>query len=462
MDQTGHTAAPAGTVKLSELLGALSFALDMTEGQPEGHCVRCCWIGMHVGRELGLSDAELWELYYTLLLKDLGCSSNAARICQLYLTDDIDFKRGFKTVGDRLPEVLRFVLSHTGLKSGLSERFRTILNIMQNGAEIARELIETRCQRGADIARQLRFSEAVAHGIQCLDEHWDGRGKPAGLAGEAIPAYSRVALLAQVVDVFGTAGGREAAEREVVARSGTWFCPDTVAAFGRVAADPAFWAALTSLDLAATIFDLEPAQHAKPVDEGYLDDIAEAFALVVDSKSPFTSGHSTRVAFFTDLIAGELDLTPERRRWLKRGALLHDVGKLGVSNSILDKPGKPDEVEWAAIRRHPADTARILSRIASFRDLAEMAGAHHERLDGKGYPNGLKGDEISLETRIITTADIFDALTADRPYRAGMPVSQAVGIIEKDVGTAVDAECLAALRRVIAKLDRMEPLAEAA
>jgi HD-GYP domain-containing protein (c-di-GMP phosphodiesterase class II) len=446
--------AVAGTVRLSELLGALSFALDLTEGQPEGHCVRCCWIGMRVGRELALSQAELWELYYTLLLKDLGCSSNAARICQLYLTDDRSFKRDFKTVGDRVPEVLRFVLSHTGLKAGLSERFRTILHIVQNGSEIARELIETRCQRGADIARQLRFSEKVAQGIQSLDEHWAGGGKPLGLAGEALPIYSRIALLAQVVDVFQVAGGRESARAEVTARSGTWFDPAIVAAFERAASEPDFWSRLDSPDLARTIFDLEPAQHRRSVDEAYLDDIAEAFALVVDSKSPFTSGHSTRVAFFTDLIAGQLGFAPERRRWLKRGALLHDIGKLGVSNSILDKPGKLDPAEWDAVRLHPAHTTTILSRIAAFRDLARMAGAHHERLDGKGYPEGLSGDQIPLETRVMTVADIFDALTADRPYRAGMPVGQALAILEKDVGTGVDAECLAGLKGALAELDR--------
>jgi hypothetical protein len=143
-------------------LSALSHALDLTEGQPVGHCVRSCWIGVHVGREMGLDDAAIWDLYYTILLKDLGCSSNAARICQLYLTDDLSFKRDYRSIGDRLPQVLGFVMSHTGLKAGLAERFRTILNVVRNGDEIARELIETRCQRGAEIARQLRFSEAVA------------------------------------------------------------------------------------------------------------------------------------------------------------------------------------------------------------------------------------------------------------------------------------------------------------
>src|SRR5687768_4889764 len=309
-------------LKLSELIGALSHALDITEGQPEGHCVRCCWIGMHVGREIGLPEAQLWELYYTLLLKDLGCSSNAARICQLYLTDDLSFKRDFKTVGDRLPQVLGFVLSHTGLKSGLAERFRAVVNIVQHGGEIARELIETRCQRGAEIARQLRFPEGVAQGIQSLDEHWNGGGKPLGIAGAEISIYSRIALLAQVVDVFHTGAGEAAARREVRERSGTWFDPQVVEAFERVAESRAFWEVLGSDDVETAIFALEPAQRIEIADEDYLDDIAAAFARVVDSKSPYTSGHSDRVAFFADLIAGEMGFDEAGRRRLRRAALL--------------------------------------------------------------------------------------------------------------------------------------------
>jgi HD-GYP domain-containing protein (c-di-GMP phosphodiesterase class II) len=146
-------------------------------------------------------------------------------------------------------------------------------------------------------------------------------------------------------------------------------------------------------------------------------------------------------------------LSPERRRWLKRAALLHDIGKLGVSNSILDKPGKLDPDEWAAMQMHAAYTETILSRISAFGDLAAVAGAHHERLDGKGYPRGLTGEQIALETRIITAADIFDALSADRPYRAAMPVTKALAIMAEMVGAAIDVECFAALRRAIARLD---------
>ncbi|QJC56351.1 3'3'-cGAMP-specific phosphodiesterase 3 [Polaromonas vacuolata] len=447
-----NTAKPI-ELKLSEIIAALSQALDMTEGQPEGHCVRCCWIGMHVAREIGMSEAEQWELYYTLLLKDLGCSSNAARICALYLTDDLAFKRDFKFVGDSFPQVVRFVLKHTGLQAGLSERFRSVLNIFKNGSEYSQELIQTRCQRGADIARLLRFPEAVANGIYSLDEHWNGQGKPDQLAGQAIPIYSRIALLAQVVDVFNVSGGQSAAIDEVRRRSGQWFSPELVTAMENLTTNTSFWTMLSSTALNDAVEALEPASFIVPLDEDYLDDIATAFGQVVDSKSPFTSGHSSRVALYTDLISEELGLDPDRRRWLKRAALLHDVGKLGVSNSVLDKAGKLDKDEWAAVKEHAALTEKILSKIKAFGELAKVAGAHHERLDGNGYPNGLSAVDISLETRIITIADIFDAITADRPYRGAIPIPVTLTMMEKTVGTAIDADCFEALKRAITRID---------
>jgi HD-GYP domain-containing protein (c-di-GMP phosphodiesterase class II) len=346
--------------------------------------------------------------------------------------------------------VLNFVIGHTGLKAGMAERFRAVLNIFQNGGEISRELMETRCTRGAAIARQLRFSEEVSAGIQGLDEHWDGGGKPYGLAGEKIPLYARIALMAQVVDVFCIASGPEAAIAEVRRRRGRWFDPKLADTFLALAKNPTFWRRLKSPELEAELFDMEPATQTQPLDDDYLDDIAEAFGQVVDAKSPYTSGHSGRVALYTDQIAETLGLPPAHRRWLKRGALLHDVGKLGVSNAILDKPGKLDAEEWQAVQRHAAHTEAILGRIHAFKALARIAGAHHERLDGTGYPRGLDSRQIRLETRIITTADIFDAITAERPYRGAVPIEKTLEMMCENVGTAIDADCFEALKKAVA------------
>ncbi|WP_234906300.1 HD-GYP domain-containing protein [Rhizobium rhizogenes] len=423
----------------------------MTEGQPAGHCIRCCYIGTHIGREIGLDDGQLHDLYYTLLLKDLGCSSNAARICELYLADDLTFKRDFKLVDGSLGHVLRFVLGHTGMQAGLAERFRSILNILQNGGELSTELIQTRCQRGAEIARQMRFSESVAEGILGLDEHWNGGGKPEGVAGHKIPLFSRIALLSQVIDVFQMSGGAKSAMKEIGNRKGDWFDPALVESFSRVSILPGFWEVLSSADLEAIVLALEPGQQAVMADDDYLDDIAAGFAKVIDAKSPYTSGHSDRVALFTDLIAEEMGFDFDRRRLLKRAALLHDIGKLGVSNTVLDKPGKLDDEEWIQMRRHAEYSEQILSTISAFSSAALIGGAHHERLDGKGYPLGLTAEHIPMEVRIVSTADVFDALTAERPYRAAMPISQAISILHEGAGQSHDPLCIAALERALAR-----------
>ena len=328
---------------------------------------------------------------------------------------------------------------------------RALLHIVRNGSALAREVTQTRCTRGADIARQLGFPEAVADGVRGLDEHFDGTGQPERLRADAIPLGSRIALLAQVLDVFHFSSGREAALAEARGRSGSWFDPVVVKALEAVASDPAFWETLESPDIDVAVSALEPAATSFAVDEDYLDAIALAFGSVVDAKSPFTSGHSVRVADIADRVAARLGLAASRRRWLRRGALLHDVGKLGVSNTILDKPAKLDPQEWEAIKRHPGYSEEILARVPPFAELARVAGSHHERLDGKGYPRGLEASEITLETRIITVADIFDAISSERPYHPAATAQQTLDIMRKMVGTALDQDCFEALEAVVAE-----------
>ncbi len=440
-------------VSLSSIIGALSYALDLTEGLPAGHSLRCCWVGMHVGQALGMDSDAQSHLYYALLLKDAGCSSNAARLFELYGTDDRAVKRDFKLVDtDSLARLGQFVLSHVGVGKSLHERVQRILHLAKSGEEFATELITTRCERGANIALQLGFGEDVAAGVRSLDEHWNGRGKPLGLQGESIPLNARIALLSQVVEVFHAAGGRAAALEEVRKRSGSWFDPAVVDAFIVAERQPGFWEGMTDAGLQARIEGIEPASKVIRVDEDRLDTIAEAFAQVVDAKSNYTYGHSARVATYTDAVARSLGLPQERARWLRRGALLHDIGKLGVSNAVLDKPGKLETDEWERVKAHAAYSEQILGRLEIFSELAFVAAAHHERLDGKGYPRGLTAERISIETRIITVADIFDAITADRPYRGPIPVDQAIAMMEKERDAAIDGDCLDALKRALPEL----------
>ncbi|MBO9712622.1 HD-GYP domain-containing protein [Sphingomonas sp.] len=437
------------TTSLAEILGAFSYALDLTEGQPEGHALRSCWIASRMAAALGLSAEERRTVYYATLLKDLGCSSNAARVAELYLADDRAIKQGFKLIPQGLASTLRFVFSRTGAGGPLRARTKAILTILRNGEDLVHELIETRCMRGADIARQLRFPEPVALAVAALDEHWDGTGKPLGLRGTAVPVAARLALLAQIADVFNVAGGPQAARAEVEARSGSWFDPELVGLFLTMSKDTGFWADLADPALEQRLRGFEPAEVRVAVDDDYLDDIAAAFGAVIDAKSPFTGGHSERVGNYAAALGERLDIPADHRRAVRRAAMLHDVGKLGVSSRVLEKPGKLDAVEWAEMRSHAVHTMAILGRIAPLREMATIAGAHHERLDGRGYPLGLDEMLIARESRIITVCDFFDALTADRPYRPAMSRAQALEVMAGEVGRAIDAEVFAALREVV-------------
>lgn len=421
-------------LRLGALLGALSYALDMTEGQPPGHCIHCFWIGTQIGIALGMKGQAFLDLYFTLLLKDLGCSSNAARICEVYIADDITFKRDFKVIDGSMTAALRFVFTKTGLGAGLSERLRATVNTLQNGGKINRELIETRCHRGADIAATMRFSEAVQQGIRSLDEHWDGGGKPEGLAGNDVSRLASIALPSQVTEIFHATDGPDAALSEVVRRSGHWFDPKIIRALVEASKAPGFWERLDDPDLEDHVFSLDPCKIEQSVDDDYMDETASTFSDVVDAKSPSTADHSRRVTLNADMIVEELGLQNDHRRWLRRAALMRNLGKWAVSNQILDKPYCPTEEEWAFIRCHPAFSKNILEKVEAFKDIAPIAGAHHERLDGGGYPDGLAAQDHCLEVRILTVADVFDALSADRPYRAAMPTQKVLSIMAEDIG----------------------------
>jgi HD-GYP domain-containing protein (c-di-GMP phosphodiesterase class II) len=147
-------------------------------------------------------------------------------------------------------------------------------------------------------------------------------------------------------------------------------------------------------------------------------------------------------------------LTPPTCTLVRRAALLHDIGKLSVSNAILEKPGKLTPEEWTIMRMHPAYTRTILRNIRGFDHLAYIAAAHHERLDGTGYPEGLTAESMSIPARIIAVADVYQALTEKRPYRESLPLDVVFEMMDRDVPHRLDPECLRALKQSKARMQR--------
>jgi HD-GYP domain-containing protein (c-di-GMP phosphodiesterase class II) len=436
-------------VQIGELLGALSRALDLGEGRAEGHTLRACWIGVQFGHALGVAGTELRELYLLMLAKDLGASAIAPWISERYQACDLDFKRELRRADGRPTECLRRAVR--AARHRAQPPLRRFLNGLRVRDDDALELFAERAGRGADFARRLGLPEAVAHGILCFGERWDGGGLPFGLRGLSIPIAARIAQLAEIaVSAFAT-GGADAARHDVRRRSGTALDPQLVAAFDQLAATPHFWAGAAAPDLDRRIAALDPADSLDStarggrLDADHLDEIATVFGEITDAKSRFTAGHSGRVAARATRLAEMIGIVPERRRLLKRAALLHDLGKLGVSSLILDKPGALDAVESHAVRPHPEEVAAILARIEPLAESGRIAAAHHERLDSTGYPFGLCASEIGIESRVLAVVDIFDALTAKRPQRDALPVARALEILTASAGQVVDPDCVEAL-----------------
>jgi HD-GYP domain-containing protein (c-di-GMP phosphodiesterase class II) len=314
--------------------------------------------------------------------------------------------------------------------------------------------VRERCTVGAALVRRLGWDDMVPDAVLHLDEHWDGSGYPLGIGGSDIPLLARIANLAQQVEIAWSRGGAPAARDVVRARRATWFDPELVDALLTMARAPAFFDALGSIrepaDL-AVVSPAAPAEDTVSVESGLVS-MAEVFAEIVDRKSPWTVHHSERTALYAGRVAEQMGWGPVVVQETVLSGFYHDLGKLGVSNLILDKPGRLTAEEFRAVQEHPALTAEILSPLSAegtLHRVAAAAAAHHERLDGSGYHRGLSGGDIPPSGTVVAVADVFDALTSARPYKAGMTPDDALGLMMPEAGRQLAGDAVAALAELV-------------
>lgn len=439
--------APDG-VPTSRLLAALSTALDLTEGQLPGHALRTAYIAMRVADSMHLPAHERATLFYASFLKDAGCSSNAAAVSRIFGGDDITIKRRQGTVGRSVLDYVAFTIRNLPSTEPLPVRLRRLIRVGLTGRRQLQAVEQLRCERGASIARKAGFSADVGAAIHDVHEHWDGRGQPRGAAGDAIDARARIIAAAAGLDVFLSVRGRVEAMSVLSARRGTWYDPDAVDALLELATRGLF-DDLDAPDLIGRTMDLEPDDRVDVAGDTDVDRLAGAFADIVDAKSPFTGAHSQRVGNVAEQIARHLGLSEQGVVDVRRAGLLHDLGKLGVPNTILDKPSRLEPTEFEVIKRHPELTLRILEPVPAFARVAELAACHHERLDGRGYFRGLTAPELSIGARIVAVADVYEALTADRPYRAAMPTEAALAILREEAGEHLAGDVVETLAAIL-------------
>ncbi len=442
-----------GSISLSEIISALSYALDLTEGAVHGHALRSCLLGMRIAAEAKLPSDQTNGLYFALLLKDIGCSSNASRMCEIVGGDDMAMKAGIKLEDWTKPHkphlsTIRMLWKNVLPRAGAAAKIARILHIGLNQHNNNEEMISLRSARGSSIVTKLGMGEFAAEAVRSLDEHWDGSGYPDSMKGQQIPLLARICAVAQHLDIFSAGRGTQSAIDTLQERSGTWFDPHFVRLALSLHRRGALWTncspGSSEEETRQAVLDLDAGtQHKLEPDQ--IDQICEAFADVVDAKSPFTFRHSIGVADAAFGIADTMGLPAERVQLVRRAALLHDIGKLSVSNTILDKRAVLNASEWDAVRQHPRITRLILERVRSFREMSVIAGEHHEKLDGSGYPDRLTARDLSLESRIIAVADVFGALSEDRPYRPGINLQDTLSIMSKFAPHQLDGDCFDAL-----------------
>lgn len=433
-------------VRLAELVATLSLGTDLGLGQPMEHVLRQCLIALRLSEHLGFDEAQRQVVYYSGLLAWVGCFTDAYEQAK-WFGDDIAFKGDAYEMGNPVS----FLLSHLGVGRSLPERFRLAVAFLGDGRHVVLKMLENHYLATDELAARLGLGEDVRASLQQSFERWDGKHAPLGLKGEEILPTSRAIALANVVEVFHRTRGVEGAVAAAREGSGTEFDPALVELFCAHAEG-----LCADLDAATTwdaVIAAEPSLRTV-ISEERFEAALEAVADFVDLKSPYTIGHSRGVADLAATAARSYGLPEGEVVTLRRAALVHDFGRLGVSNGIWDKKGPLTPAEFERVRLHPYLTERMLAFSPALAPLGAIAVQHHERLDGSGYPRGLSGEAISPAGRILGAADAYHAMTELRPHRPARTPAEAAAELRADVaakrldGDAVNAVLRAAGHRV--------------
>ena len=445
--------AAAGAVRLAELVATLSLGSDLGRGQPMEHCIRQTAIALRLADLLEVGEDERIAAYYVGLLDSVYCHADAHEQA-MWFGDDIGLKADTYEADTESVRYLLLMLRRLGSgDAGLLARARRIAAFPGDGWKAVNQFLRTHSELQAQFAERVGLPPVVREGLRHSYERWDGRG-PEKTDGPQIPLPARVVALADIVEVHHRSGGVEAAREVARERAGNHLDPGLVEIFCAHAAD-----VLAHPGPAPTwdaVIAAEPGLRRIVQGPG-LDSVLEAMADLVDMKSPHMAGHSRGVANLAAEAARVLDLPAGEIVALRRAGLLHDIGRLGVSNAIWDKPGPLTSAEAERVRLHPYLTDRMLAGLSALGAARGLAARHQERLDGSGFPRGLTATGLSRADRVLAAADVYHAMIEPRPYRQARAPDAAAAELRAEVvagrldGEAVNAVLTAAGQRAPAR-----------
>ena len=386
------------TRTMNELVSTIAYVLDvMSEGTNLYHSWRVSIFASQFAKAIAPDERK--TIFYASLLHDIG-----------YLA---------------LPEHITHYLF-------------TLEDPSQNPIVLSHPII------GAELTSQIPNLSMIAKLILNHHEWYNGKGYPLGKQRNEIPLGSQVILLADQIDMLlrnESVRGIKAVEKEISAWSNERASADLIDAAIKVLRDEGLFDEVSDKEKIPVVFNrvrAETGQVDIPSSADAVGIACEVFSQLIDTKHPSMIGHSKRVSVYAMLIALAMNLSHDEITRAKWAALLHDVGKLGIARSLINKPGKLTPQEFDTVKIHAIYTRELLETITDFREISIIASSDHERYDGKGYPMGLKGDKIPIATRIISVADSFDAMTSKRTYRKAMSKEAACEEIERCAGSQFD------------------------
>src|SRR4051794_4744546 len=404
-------------VRLAELVACLSYAADLGLGQPMAHCMRQTVIALRLAELAGATDAEREATYYVGLMFNAFCHADATEQAS-WFGDDIAFKSdAFEMLGMTTAQTAALVIRRVGGHgSGLS-RARRLAGFPHSSITRVTDFLATHSRLAARFAEQIGLDGIAVQAFRDGYEQWDGKGVPRGLRGAQIPLPARLVQLAGPIEVSERRHGRQATRDAARRHRGSDFDPAVVDLFTAHESE-----VLDGLDQASDWSELVDGEPylSRWVCGPELDGVLESMADLADLKSPQFAGHSRGVAELA-AAAGRLSGLPDADiTTLRRAGLLHGLGRLGVSNSVWDRPGELSWAETEHVRVHPYFTERMLARVPALAASRQVAGRHQERLDGSGYPRGLTAATLTPLDRLLAVADTWHAMSEPRPYREAL------------------------------------------
>lgn len=437
-------------LRLAELVAALSLGIDLGFAQPMEHVMRQCLIATRLALAAGLSEDERADVYYTALLINVGCHTDAYEQAK-WFGDDIALKADKYDHAVRSLRAMASGLRRLGSGQPPLQRLRTGLLFAVSGHREVDDMISRHADLARRFASQLGLGPQVCEAVSSAYEQWDGKGWPGERSAREVPMAARLSAMAEYLEVAHRLGGIAGARELARARAGSQFDPALCDLFHDVADE-----VLPGVDHAHTWDEVIAAEPAlvRWLSDDEIDAALTAVADFVDLKSPYRIGHGRAVSALAGGAATRLGLDEGEIRLVRRSGLVLGMGRLGVSNAIWDRPGPLGVGELERVRMSPYLTERMLRQSAVLAPLGAIAVQHRERMDGSGYPRGLSGNAISVPARVVAAADAYQSMREPRPHRAALPAAQAQQELRAEVRSgrldpsAVDAVLAEAGHRV--------------